>query len=110
MNESTTVGSIAKYFCEDDYWLVGSQELMCSKEGKWSGNTPVCELITCDTPNVPPGSYVIGYDYNVHSSIEYHCDPGHVLKGQPVLRCSDTGEWSGEAPFCECERNKILQN
>lgn len=22
-------------------------------------------VITCDTPHVPPGSFVVGYDYNV---------------------------------------------
>lgn len=58
-------------------------------------------VITCETPNVPPGSFVVGYDYNVHSSIEYHCDPGHVLRGEATLKCTETGEWSGEAPYCE---------
>lgn len=58
-------------------------------------------MITCDTPHVPPGTYVIGYDYNVHSSIEYHCDPGHLLRGDATLQCNVNGEWSGEAPYCE---------
>lgn len=61
----------------------------------------VCLVITCETPNVPPGSYVIGYDYNVHSSIEYHCDNGHLLRGEAQLKCMENGEWSGDAPFCE---------
>lgn len=60
-----------------------------------------CTVITCDTPHVPPGSYVIGYDYNVHSTIEYHCDPGHLLRGEATHRCNDNGEWTGDAPFCE---------
>lgn len=58
-------------------------------------------VITCETPHVPPGSYVVGYDYNVHSTIEYHCDPGHLLRGEAMLKCNDHGEWSGDAPFCE---------
>lgn len=58
-------------------------------------------VITCETPNVPPGSFVVGYDYNVHSSIEYHCDPGHMLRGEAQLKCMENGEWSGDAPFCE---------
>lgn len=44
---------------------------------------------------------MVGYDYNVHSTIEYHCDPGHVLRGESMLKCNDHGEWTGEAPFCE---------
>ncbi|XP_055682887.1 sushi, von Willebrand factor type A, EGF and pentraxin domain-containing protein 1 isoform X2 [Lutzomyia longipalpis] len=101
LNSTTTVGSIATFHCDTDFWLVGPQELTCMKEGKWSGDAPTCELITCETPNVPPGSYVVGYDYNIHSSIEYHCDPGHLLRGERRLTCLESGEWSGDAPFCE---------
>ncbi|KAM7347402.1 CUB and Sushi multiple domains furrowed [Cochliomyia hominivorax] len=101
INSSTTVGSMVKYECEDDYWIDGPSELYCTKEGKWSGDAPVCELVTCDTPHVPPGSFVVGYDYNVHSKITYNCDPGHVLRGNPILECLDTGDWSTDAPFCE---------
>lgn len=103
INGSTTVGSMVKYECEDDYWIDGPSELYCTKDGKWSGDAPVCELVTCDTPHVPPGSFVVGYDYNVHSKITYNCDPGHVLRGNPELECLDTGDWSTEAPFCECK-------
>lgn len=101
VNSSTTVGTMVKYECDDDYWLVGPSELVCTKEGKWSGDAPVCELVTCDTPHVPPGSYVVGYDYNVRSTIQYHCDPGHVLRGNSVLECLENGEWNSEAPDCE---------
>lgn len=58
-------------------------------------------MITCETPNLPPGSYVVGYDYNIHSTIEYHCDAGHLLRGESRLKCTETGEWSGVAPVCE---------
>lgn len=44
---------------------------------------------------------MIGYDYNVHSTIEYHCDPGHLLRGEAVHRCAESGDWTGTAPFCE---------
>lgn len=58
-------------------------------------------VITCEAPNLPPGSYVVGYDYNVHSNIEYHCDAGHKLRGESTLKCMETGEWNNEAPICE---------
>lgn len=58
-------------------------------------------MITCDTPHVPPASYVVGYDYNVHSTITYHCDPGHVLQGEPLLKCLESGDWDNEAPDCK---------
>lgn len=43
LSNSTTVGAKVKYFCDEDYWLVGNDELVCTKEGKWSGNTPQCD-------------------------------------------------------------------
>ncbi|KAL9879295.1 CUB and Sushi multiple domains furrowed isoform 1-T5 [Glossina fuscipes fuscipes] len=101
LNLTTTAGSMVRFECDDDYWLEGASELYCTTEGKWSGDVPICELVTCDTPTVPPGSFVVGYDYNVHSKITYNCDPGHVLRGNSVLECLDTGEWNTEAPFCE---------
>lgn len=52
---------------------------------------------------MPGGGYVVGYDYNVHSSIEYHCDAGHVLRGEPIHQCMNSGEWSGDPPACECK-------
>ncbi|XP_055388118.1 sushi, von Willebrand factor type A, EGF and pentraxin domain-containing protein 1 [Condylostylus longicornis] len=101
VNNSTTVGSKALFSCEEDYWLYGTKELICTIDGKWSGETPFCELITCEIPPVPTGSYVVGYDYNVNSIIQYHCDPGYLLKGQPKLQCLNNGEWNAEPPLCE---------
>lgn len=43
MNDSTTVYSVVKYYCAPDHWLVGPQDLTCTKEGKWSGDAPLCE-------------------------------------------------------------------
>lgn len=43
LNETTTVGAVVRYQCDEDYWLVGSAELECTREGKWSGDAPVCE-------------------------------------------------------------------
>lgn len=43
VNDSTTVGSMVRYRCDEDYWLVGPNELKCTREGKWSGDSPICE-------------------------------------------------------------------
>lgn len=43
LNDSTTVGSLVKYQCDEDYWLAGPAELTCTKEGKWSGDPPSCD-------------------------------------------------------------------
>lgn len=43
INGTTTVGSKAKYQCDSDYWLVGTSELVCTKDGKWNDDAPACE-------------------------------------------------------------------
>lgn len=43
------------------------------------------------------------YDYNVHSTIDFHCEHGHQLVGEASLVCQPDGEWSGESPKCECK-------
>nr|CAD7589887.1 unnamed protein product [Timema genevievae] len=97
----TTYGSIVEYSCDVDYWLDGTQRQSCTREGRWSADTPACVLITCDEPEVPPNSEVVGYDFNVHSSIEYRCEVGHLLRGEAIRECTMQGEWSGEPPACE---------
>lgn len=59
-------------------------------------------MITCEEPDVPTGSFVVGYDFNIHSNIEYNCEPGYILRGDPVHICTSEGEWSGTTPTCEC--------
>jgi len=61
-------------------------------------------VITCEEPDVPSGGFVVGYDFNVHSSIEYHCEAGHLLKGEAVRMCNSDGEWSSRAPDCQCRK------
>lgn len=70
-------------------------------------------MITCEEPEVPSGSYVVGYDLNVHSTIEYHCDDGHVLRGEATRICTQEGVWSGATPTCECKymvkKNSLIE-
>lgn len=60
-------------------------------------------MITCVEPELPAGSYVTGYDFNVHSKIDYHCEKGHILRGEATHWCNSNGEWSAKPPTCECE-------
>ena len=60
-------------------------------------------MIDCGEPDVPEESYVTGYDFHVHSDVEYHCNVGHQLVGEPVRRCQRDGTWSGNVPLCKCE-------
>lgn len=101
LNGTTTYGSIAQFSCEPDYWLDGAEVLTCNRDGKWSHDTPSCELISCSEPEIAPASFIVGYDFDVHSTIQFQCDPGHVLVGEEELTCQPDGEWSHDSPICK---------
>ena len=39
---TTTVSSVAKYFCNRGYNLVGNDQRICQQSGQWSGVEPKC--------------------------------------------------------------------
>lgn len=43
LNGTTTVGSYVQYSCDQDYWVDGEAQQVCTKDGKWSHKTPQCE-------------------------------------------------------------------
>jgi hypothetical protein len=42
LNGTATYGSFIEYSCREDYWLDGTERQMCTREGKWSADTPAC--------------------------------------------------------------------
>lgn len=68
-----------------------------------------CEVIVCDEPEVPHGSFVTGYDFTVGSEIQYHCEEGHkMIGGHEIRRCTNIGEWSGTPPECKCTAYSLI--
>ena len=43
VNGSTTLNSTVKYECRIGYYLVGSANRICQRNGQWSGREPMCE-------------------------------------------------------------------
>ncbi|XP_021968417.1 sushi, von Willebrand factor type A, EGF and pentraxin domain-containing protein 1 isoform X1 [Folsomia candida] len=120
------LGSVAVASCDLNFELSdeSSNRIVCSERGHWEmmGNfgsrTPIwttlikCQLIVCDEPEVPNGSFVTGYDFSVGSEIQYHCEEGHVMVGgTEIRRCTLMGTWSGLAPQCrfiDCGRSQTI--
>ncbi|CAL4080376.1 unnamed protein product, partial [Meganyctiphanes norvegica] len=101
---STSVGSIATYICPHGYKLKGSVIRICTFEGNWSSEVPVCEKVMCPAPvsfeNGMISSSSQGTFY-VDSTLIYECDEYSILSGLPIRICQDDGTWTSESPVCK---------
>lgn len=100
LDNVTTYLAKVSYTCLENYTLVGDNQRTCQDTGLWSGIDPKCEIINCGEPETPLGSYFTGDEFTIHSKIEYHCESGHKMFGNPLRVCSKDGNWTGELPEC----------
>lgn len=88
---------IATYTCDAQFTLKGDPSRVCEKDGLWSGQAPMCERITCPSPDrngkmIPQKP--IYYEGDV---LLYECP----LTNQSVLaKCLKSGVWSSQLPDC----------
>ncbi|XP_063413803.1 CUB and sushi domain-containing protein 3-like isoform X19 [Mytilus trossulus] len=92
------------YACNRGYELKsGDLTRQCQDDKAWSGNPPVCEVVSC--PDLAPVNFATitaetGKNYQDH--ITYACNKGYELKSGDLTRqCQDDKAWSGSPPFCE---------
>ena len=97
----TKFGSVANYYCEQNFRLQGSNMLNCIATGQWRGDVPVCIRERCNPPpTVSQGAYST-LNFSVGSSVTYLCDKGHILKGPASRTCDPDGFWTGSQPTCD---------
>ncbi|XP_070593819.1 complement factor B-like [Erythrolamprus reginae] len=91
-----------RFTCYDGYTLQGSQIRTCLPNGKWSGETAICDDGTspCPDPGIPIGAQKYGTAYQTESSVRYQCTRGLSLIGSKERVCQKSGIWSGSEPEC----------
>lgn len=95
---------VLKYECSAGFILKGSNTMGCGADGKWKGEKPRCEPVSCGPPKVPTDITFKGEQYSYNEEIELSCRPGFILKGKPVSVCQADGTWSHESPTCVSAR------
>ncbi|KAL4236493.1 hypothetical protein ACF0H5_004879 [Mactra antiquata] len=81
--------------CNTGFKLTIRSELRCSEYGNWSGNSAVCEHITCERPDLQNGNYtgsIAPFHYNV--KLTPICNEGFHLMNNNTIVCNETAEWS----------------
>ncbi|KAL5022832.1 hypothetical protein ScPMuIL_001987 [Solemya velum] len=86
-----------EFLCEDGYELEGERTLVCQASGSWSAAPPICALD--GTNSVLLNGDSLGRFY-VNSSLKFGCEPGYLLVGNSLLRCTSSGKWNSEPPVC----------
>ncbi|XP_024291847.1 complement factor B isoform X4 [Oncorhynchus tshawytscha] len=96
------VGAQTTYECHDGYAFAGSASRVCQSNGKWSGDTPICDHGSghCRDPGVPPGAKRNGNMLDIGDRVIYQCSLGLMLLGSKERICLEGGDWSGTEPVC----------
>ncbi|NWX85763.1 LYAM3 protein, partial [Nothoprocta pentlandii] len=98
-------GSTCSFSCQTGFVLTGTASSECTDTGEWSREPPQCEAIKCPTLVAPAmGHAACSHphgNFSFGSSCSFSCQTGFVLTGTASSECTDTGEWSREAPTCE---------
>lgn len=63
----------------------------------------VSAAVRCEELSDPTNGLVTITGTVSNSLAIYSCNTGFNLVGRAVRTCMSNGEWSGEAPICECE-------
>ncbi|XP_069800316.1 complement factor B-like [Dendropsophus ebraccatus] len=97
------VNSTINFMCNDGYIARGSMERTCKSNGKWSGETAICDdgAGHCPDPGLPPGAIKTGIRYDVDESVSYKCITGLTLIGSSKRICLESRRWSGTEVSCQ---------
>ncbi|KAK9524849.1 hypothetical protein VZT92_017214 [Zoarces viviparus] len=91
---------VLHYECSPGFVLKGSDTIACRADGKWNGQKPWCEPVSCGPPKVPIDITVKGEKYGYNNEIELSCQPGFLLQGKSISVCQADGTWSHGSPTC----------
>lgn len=95
------------YTCETGFRLNGFSYLRCLANGEWGPLPPVCEAITCPTPEIiQNGNYTTTGDV-FGSRVEYFCLQGYKLTAESIRVCQPDGSWSSKVPSCAADECPI---
>lgn len=102
-NNATYYGAAALYECNANYKLDGISRRLCSEDGTWGHDAPVCKQITCTEPDVSENLFVDSGIQTVGTVARFTCAKGRYLVGNSTRTCMANGHWTGKNPVCKCE-------
>ncbi|XP_039768408.1 complement receptor type 1 isoform X2 [Ornithorhynchus anatinus] len=101
-SEEFVPGASVSYTCEKGFSLIGNRDLVCEDVGSWSGPPPGCKGF-CENPEVKNGRVVESSQsppYLYQTTLQFRCNPGFTMEGNPNIKCESNGTWIPPPPVC----------
>ncbi|XP_034551632.1 C4b-binding protein alpha chain-like isoform X11 [Notolabrus celidotus] len=94
---------VIHYTCRKDFTLSGSVSRMCSENGSFSPEAPVCTNVQCAKPDVKNANRVGGFKavYMYKEVVEHECQPKYTMSGKSTSVCDINGKWTPALLKCE---------
>ncbi|XP_038055058.1 sushi, von Willebrand factor type A, EGF and pentraxin domain-containing protein 1-like [Patiria miniata] len=103
-------GTTCRYACQPGHVLTGSTEVTCGNDGNWNSTFPYCQVITCDSSELP--SPQNGFKNGCPHAEEIYsttctlgCNLGYMPTQPTYIMCTDDGNgtatWDANTIMCE---------
>ncbi|XP_058442915.1 sushi, von Willebrand factor type A, EGF and pentraxin domain-containing protein 1-like isoform X2 [Malaya genurostris] len=108
----TSFNGIARFVCDDGFYLSGSDESRCTIHGNWSNSLPECTSMVKCPALITSHEFSVTYasergvfmevldSYAVGTLAEFTCADGFSLMGENLLTCLENGDWDMSMPDC----------
>ncbi|XP_062989798.1 P-selectin isoform X2 [Elgaria multicarinata webbii] len=105
------------FSCNTGFVRVGTEQLQCTAQGRWTEEPPICKAMQCPNLQSPMKgkmdcSHPIG-EFAYQSTCAFACEPGFALAGAKATHCLAIGNWSTPLPTCqviECPKLAAPEN
>ncbi|XP_075473068.1 complement factor H-like isoform X14 [Ascaphus truei] len=99
-DEEFSVGKVIRFECKNPkFGLEGPAEVFCKSEGQWNSPPPICQVISCSTPQISNGNVRIKKEtYMENEIMTYACNAKYKPDTRTGVTCTRSG-WS-PSPSC----------
>jgi len=101
---------VHKYTCQEKYETEGEQTLTCLQDKTWSSAIPKCKLAFCPVVRHIPKMIHKKQKMRLGETIQFSCQTGFKLIGDPFIKCMHNGRWEKSFPICKPRICKVKRN
>ncbi len=109
-DQSLVSGTRIEYSCLNGHKMEGRSVITCMENAQWDSDIPRCvEDARCSEPRTPEHGMKRASDnsYVINTRVEFACEIGYRLVGNPVISCTNNGDWDSEVPQCVQDRQCV---